>query len=98
MWHPDDLASLLPCLFLHVAVAPEGLQPSAVLGVLRPPRALRHPGELPAPELLDDLGRRPRLRPDRPGARRAAQGAIAGPVTPVVVERDGGNPLPVDVL
>src|ERR1043166_8963014 len=75
MSHPDDFASLRPCVFLHVAVAAEGLPPSAVLGVLRPPRALRHPGEPPAPELLDEPGRPPRPRTAPPSSASCARPA-----------------------
>src|SRR6476660_1636044 len=83
---------------LHVSVASEDFQPTAAGLVLRPPRPLGDVHELPRLELEDDVVHVARVRFDGLGARPAPQRAIPLAVALVVVERDCGNVLPLDVL
>src|SRR6185436_17558422 len=80
----------------HVALATQLFQ--AVLAVLEAAGPLGDVLQRAAPDLVDDLVDVVRLALDGGLAGAAAQAAVAGAVAPVVVERDGGDVLALDVL
>src|SRR4051794_41837803 len=82
----------------HVTIAAERFQSAAIGLVLGPARALRDIGELARAQLENDLVHVPRVRLDREGAGVATQRPVPHPVPLVVIERDCGDVLLLDVL
>src|SRR5660397_23380 len=82
---------------LHVPVAAQGLQAPAVVLILFPSGPLGDVHQLPAPELLDYLRHVSGGGGDGGRAGVTAQRAVAGPLSLVVIEGDGGDTLLLDI-
>src|SRR5665811_679354 len=83
---------------LHVPVAAQGLQAPAVVLILFPSGPLGDVHQLPAPEFLDYLRHVSGGGGDGGRAGVTAQRAVAGPLSLVVIEGDGGDALLLDIL